>query len=108
MAGQVQALSPGTALSTLVPAPHIRAPHSEMLNDYLTAAEGEGKKNPKTRPCVFQQYLAALKEFLPHAYECILISNKGGKKLKSGTLIVKDSIIPLQEMNTEISSFCIC
>lgn len=32
MAGQVQALSPSTALSTLVLAPHILAPHSEMLN----------------------------------------------------------------------------
>lgn len=53
-----------------------------MLNDYLTAAEGEGKKNPKTRPCAFQQYLAALKEFLPHAYECILISEKEKKKAK--------------------------
>lgn len=105
MAGQVQALSPSRSLSTLVPAPHTLAPHSEMLNDYLTAAEGEAEKNPKARPCVFQQYLAALKEFLPQAYEkCILISEKE-KTLKSGTLITKDSTSP--HRNTEISSFCV-
>lgn len=79
MAGQVQALSPSRALSALVPAPHTLAPHSEMLNDYLTAAEGEVEKNPKARPCVSQQYLAALKEYLPHVYECILISEKEKK-----------------------------
>lgn len=79
MAGQVQALSPSRSLSTLVPAPPTLAPRSEMLNNYLTTPEGEVKKNPKARPCVFQQYLAALKEFLPHAYECILISEKEKK-----------------------------
>lgn len=106
VAGQVQAVSPSRSLSTLLPAPHTPAPHNEMLNDYLTAAEGEVEKNPKARPCVSQQYLAALKEFLPHAYECILISEKEKKKLKPGPLIAKDSIIP--HRNTEISSFCVC